>query len=99
MHVGTVSESVEVTTEALPCNFASSDIMAVVNATTVRELPLNAAVGRFGSTAARRGDNSDQPTFARAQIAASAVLGSNSLFPDTPQQNNYRLDGVSLNGL
>src|SRR5260370_11884562 len=41
MQVGTTKETVQVQTEAPLVELASSDISAVVNATTVRELPLN----------------------------------------------------------
>src|SRR6202011_909968 len=41
LHVGTVANRVEVTAEAPALQLSSSDISAVVDATTVRELPLN----------------------------------------------------------
>src|SRR5260370_17908975 len=41
LQVGTVANRVEVTTEAPTVQLTSSDISATVNATTVRELPLN----------------------------------------------------------
>src|SRR6202163_1990372 len=41
LQVGQVSQTVEVTTEAPNIQLASSSISAVVNSTTVRELPLN----------------------------------------------------------
>ena len=41
MQVGQVSQTVEVTTEAPTVELTSSTLNAVVNATTVRELPLN----------------------------------------------------------
>src|SRR6202521_1876669 len=41
MHVGTVSERVQVTGEAPAVQLATSTLSAVVNSTTVRELPLN----------------------------------------------------------
>ncbi len=41
MQIGSISHVVEVTTEAPAVDLASSAISAVVNATTVRELPLN----------------------------------------------------------
>ena len=41
MQVGASTETVEVTTEAPEIQLSTSDISAVVNATTVRELPLN----------------------------------------------------------
>ena len=41
LQVGTISNTVNVTTDAPDVQLASSDIGATVNATTVRELPLN----------------------------------------------------------
>src|ERR1700687_5570793 len=41
MHIGTVAETIKVTTEAPDVELASSVISNVVNATTIRELPLN----------------------------------------------------------
>src|SRR5438093_10601101 len=41
MKVGTAVETIQVTGEAPAVQLATSDISAVVNATTVRELPLN----------------------------------------------------------
>jgi hypothetical protein len=41
LQIGTVTHRVEVSTEAPAIQLASSDISATVNATTVRELPLN----------------------------------------------------------
>jgi Carboxypeptidase regulatory-like domain len=41
LQIGTVTHRVEVTAEAPAIQLASSDISATVNATTVRELPLN----------------------------------------------------------
>jgi hypothetical protein len=41
LQIGSVSNRVEVTTEAPTVQLTSSDISATVNATTVRELPLN----------------------------------------------------------
>jgi len=53
MQVGQVSQTVEVTTEAPTVELTSSTISAVVNATTVRELPLNAALGPIWPLSAR----------------------------------------------
>jgi Carboxypeptidase regulatory-like domain len=46
MQVGAIQETVQVQSEAPDVQLSSSDISAVVNATTVRELPLNGRVGR-----------------------------------------------------
>jgi hypothetical protein len=73
---------------------ASSSISAVVNSTTVRELPLN---GRSWTDLATLQPGisliSTQPVQNenRGYGAQLAISGAR------PQQNNYRLDGVSLN--
>src|SRR6202048_4222381 len=99
MHVGTVSNRVEVTTQVPTVQLASSDISAVVDATTVRELPLN---GRSWTDLAAL-----QPGVSTIQTQPSFASGSNrgnrgfgqelTISGARPQQNNYRLDGVSLN--
>src|SRR5882724_9153356 len=99
MHVGTVSNRVEVTTEAPAVQLASSDISAVVNATTVRELPLN---GRSWTDLAALQPGVEtiqtQPTFATGSDRGNRGFGQQlTISGARPQQNNYRLDGVSLN--
>src|SRR5207253_1520695 len=90
---------VEVTTEAPAVQLASSDISAVVNATTVRELPLN---GRSWTDLAALQPGVDtiqtQPTFAVGADRGNRGFGQQlTISGARPQQNNYRLDGVSLN--
>jgi hypothetical protein len=99
MRVGTVSNRVEVTTEAPAVQLASSDISAVVNATTVRELPLN---GRSWTDLAALQPGVDtiqtQPSFATGSDRGNRGFGQQlTISGARPQQNNYRLDGVSLN--
>jgi len=99
MHVGTVSNRVEVTTEAPAVQLASSDISAVVNATTVRELPLN---GRSWTDLAALQPGVEtiqtQPSFATGSDRGNRGFGQQlTISGARPQQNNYRLDGVSLN--
>ena len=88
LHVGSTTEVMIVTAEPPALQLTSSDISAVVNATTVRELPLN---GRSWTDLAelQPGVNAihTQPGFGQ-QLTISGAR---------PQQNNYRLDGVSLN--
>ncbi len=91
LHVGSAAKTVvEVTTEAPAVQLASSDISAVVTANTVRELPLN---GRSWTDLAALQPGVDtiqtQPTFATGSDRGNRGFGQ--------QQNNYRLDGVSLN--
>lgn len=99
VQVGQVSQSVEVTGEAMNVELASSSISAQVNATTVRELPLN---GRSWTDLAtlQPGVNSieTQPSFASGSDRGNRGFGSQaSISGARPQQNNYRLDGISIN--
>src|ERR1700726_4522976 len=99
MNVGTVANRVEVTTQVPAVQLASSDISAVVDATTVRELPLN---GRSWTdlAALQPGVSTiqTQPTFASGANRGNRGFGQElTLSGARPQQNNYRLDGISLN--
>src|SRR5438128_10667416 len=99
MKVGAASEKIVVTTEAPAVQLASSDISAVVNATTVRELPLN---GRSWTDLAALQPGVDtiqtQPTFAVGADRGNRGFGQQlTISGARPQQNNYRLDGASIN--
>src|SRR6266404_139201 len=100
LQVGSAAHTVvEVTTEAPAVQLASSDISAVVNATTVRELPLN---GRSWTDLAALQPGVDtiqtQPTFAVGADRGNRGFGQQlTISGARPQQNNYRLDGISLN--
>src|SRR5262249_54095055 len=100
LQVGSAAKTVvEVTTDAPAIQLASSDISAVVNATTVRELPLN---GRSWTDLAALQPGVDtiqtQPTFAVGADRGNRGFGQQlTISGARPQQNNYRLDGVSLN--
>ena len=99
MQVGTASEKVEVTGEAPAVQLTTSDINAVVDANTVRELPLN---GRSWTDLAtlQPGVNAiqTQPSFAQGTDRGNRGFGQQlTISGARPQQNNYRLDGVSLN--
>ncbi|HET8922287.1 MAG TPA: TonB-dependent receptor [Candidatus Acidoferrum sp.] len=99
LKVGSAKTVVEVTTEAPAVQLASSDISAVVNATTVRELPLN---GRSWTDLAALQAGVEtiqtQPTFATGADRGNRGFGQQlTISGARPQQNNYRLDGVSLN--
>jgi hypothetical protein len=100
LQVGQITQTVEVTTEAPNVELASSSISATVNSTTVRELPLN---GRSWTDLAAL-----QPgVSAVAQIQTDFAVGGDrgnrgfgnqiTVAGDRPEQNNYRLDGVSIN--
>jgi len=99
MQIGTAIEVVQVQTEAPAVQLTTSDIGAVVNATTVRELPLN---GRSWTDLAelQPGVNKiqTQPDFAAGTDRGNRGFGQQlTISGARPQQNNYRLDGVSLN--
>ncbi len=99
LKVGASKVSVEVTSEAPAIQLSSSDISAVVNATTVRELPLN---GRSWTDLAtlQPGVNAiqTQPNFAAGTDRGNRGFGQQlTISGARPQQNNYRLDGISLN--
>jgi hypothetical protein len=99
LHLGTVSNRVEVTTEAPAVELTSSDISAEVNATTVRELPLN---GRSWTDLAALQPGVEtiqtQPSFATGSDRGNRGFGQQlAISGARPQQNNYRLDGISLN--
>jgi len=100
LQVGQVTQAVQVTAEAPTVQLASSAISAVVSATTVRELPLN---GRSWTDLAAlqpgvSGVTAIQTDFAAGGDRGNRGFGSQiSVAGDRPEQNNYRLDGVSIN--
>ncbi len=101
MTIGASEQKVEVTGEASVIEAASSSIGAVNTGQTIRELPLN---GRDWTSLAAL-----QPgvTVIRTEASVGAGLANTrgnrglgtmmSIDGSRPQQNNYRLDGVSLN--
>jgi Carboxypeptidase regulatory-like domain/TonB dependent receptor/TonB-dependent Receptor Plug Domain len=100
MQVGRVTEQVQVAGEAPAVQLATSSISAVVNSTTVRELPLN---GRSWTDLATLQPGVDA---IRTQHAAGSGTGDRgidgfgaqvTISGARPQQNNYRLDGISIN--
>jgi hypothetical protein len=99
MQVGTTIETIQVQTEAPAVQLTTSDIGAVVNATTVRELPLN---GRSWTDLAALQPGVDtihtQPDFSAGTDRGNRGFGQQlTISGARPQQNNYRLDGVSIN--
>jgi len=99
LRVGSFSETVVVQSEVPAVQLSTSDISAVVNATTIRELPLN---GRSWTDLAQLqpGVNAihTQPDFAAGTDRGNRGFGQQlTISGARPQQNNYRLDGVSLN--
>jgi hypothetical protein len=99
MAVGSLTESVTVEAGAPTVQLATSSLGAVVNSTTVRELPLN---GRSWTDLATL-----QPGVSSIVTQAPFSAGSDrgvrgfgtqiSISGARPQQNNYRLDGVNIN--
>ena len=99
LHVGTLSNRIEVNSQVPDVQLTSSDIGAVVESNTVRELPLN---GRsWTDLAALQAGVSTiptQPSFATGSDRGNRGFGQQlTISGARPQQNNYRLDGVSLN--
>src|SRR5438270_13393025 len=100
LHVGSVAKTVvEVTTEAPAVQLASSAISAVVTANTVRELPLN---GRSWTDLATLQPGVDsiqtQPAYSAGPDRGKRGFGNQiTVAGARPQQNNYRLDGISIN--
>ena len=99
LKVGSTTETVEVASEVPAVQLTTSDISAVVNATTVRELPLN---GRSWTDLAQLQPGVDaihtQPDFSAGTDRGNRGFGQQlTISGARPQQNNYRLDGVSLN--
>jgi hypothetical protein len=99
LQVGVVVNRVEVTTDAPTVQLTSSEISATVNATTVRELPLN---GRSWTdlAALQPGVSTiqNQPSFSSGSDRGNRGFGQQlTISGARPQQNNYRLDGISLN--
>src|SRR6202165_5508698 len=99
LRVGQVAQTVEVSTEAPNVQLASSAISAVVNSTTVRELPLN---GRSWTDLATL-----QPGVSAIQTQTSFTEGADrgnrgfgnqiTVAGARPVQNSYRLDGININ--
>jgi hypothetical protein len=96
MTVGSMSEKVEVTTVNPPIELGSSQISGVVTGGRIRELPLN---GRDWTQLATL-----EPGV--SQIRTENALGNRvqqgegtqlSISGSRPWQNNYRLDGISIN--
>jgi hypothetical protein len=99
LRVGNTGERIEVVGEAPTVDLASSSLNASVSGTAVRELPLN---GRSWTDLA-----SLEPGVAPIETQIAYNLGAGrgnrgfgaqlSISGARPQQNNYRLDGLSLN--
>src|SRR5271168_1665424 len=98
--VGAVASAVEVAAESLGVSLASSTLSSVVAGETVRDLPLN---GRDWTLLAAL-----EPGVHTIDAQTAITAGSNgredrgwgtelTIGGSRPQQNNYRLDGISIN--
>ena len=99
LKVGNVNEQVVVNTEANTVELNSSSLIDVVNERTVRELPLN---GRDWTTLATLqpgvANIRTQSVVSISNQRANRGLGTQlTIDGNRPQQNNYRLDGISIN--
>ncbi|MGH9354764.1 MAG: carboxypeptidase regulatory-like domain-containing protein, partial [Terriglobia bacterium] len=99
MQVGKVTNVVQVMGAPPQVQLATSSIGAVVNSTTVRQLPLN---GRSWSDLAKLQPGVDaivtQRSFASGAGRGTRGFGNQiTISGQRPIANNYRLDGVSLN--
>lgn len=98
MQVGQSTQTVEVTAEAPAINLTNAEVGAITDETTIKELPLN---GRSWSDLANlqpgvyqlhtQPDVQSRDRFTRGYGLQLSISGSR------PQQNNYRVDGISIN--
>jgi hypothetical protein len=98
LSLANISQKVEVSTEVANVELTTSDIGGLVGSTTVQGLPLN---GRSWTdlTALQPGVNSieTQVSFTDSGRGNRGFGSQVAISGARPQQNNYRLDGVSLN--
>jgi hypothetical protein len=96
---GGVTEQVEVTTSTPPIDLASSQIADVVSSATVRQLPLNTRDWTLLATL--------EPGVSLVRTEKAVAVGADrgnrgfgaqlTVAGGRPQQNNYRVDGISIN--
>lgn len=99
LNLGERSEVLNVEADVAEVQLSSSSLSAVVDSTTVRELPLN---GRDWTQLATLqpgvvSDQSEQDPVVQVQRGLRGYGAQLSIAGERPQQNNYRLDGVSVN--
>jgi hypothetical protein len=100
LRLGRTTEKVEVAGTAPTVQLATSSTGAVVNSTTVRQLPLN---GRSWTDLATlqpgvSGIQTQVDLFSSGADRGTRGFGAQiSISGARPQQNNYRLDGISIN--
>ena len=98
MHIGSFTEVVKVQAEAPDVELSTSEVSGVVNATTIRELPLNGrdwtqlATLQPGITSIRT-----QPAVGAGDRGQRGFGTQMTVNGGRPAQNNYRLDGTSIN--
>jgi hypothetical protein len=100
LRVGQMTQEILVAGEAPTVELASSEISAEINSNTVRELPLN---GRSWTDLATLQPGvsqiNTQPSFTVGADRGNRGFGSQiSVSGSRPQMDNYRLDGVTMNG-
>jgi len=99
MAVGNVNQTIEVKEDLTDVEISTSTLSGVLNGTIVRELPLNA---RDWTTLATL-----EPGVATVRSQTALTISNNrpirglgtqlTIGGNRPQQNNYRVDGVSIN--
>ena len=98
MQVGQASQTVEVTTEAPVVNLTNAEIGALTTEAAIKELPLN---GRSWSDLANLTSGvyqlHTQPGLQTRDRFTRGYGVQLSISGNRPQQNNYRVDGISIN--
>jgi len=99
LQIGTSSQQIQVTIEQPALDLASSSITDVINGAEVRQLPLN---GRDWTQLATL-----QPGVSLIRLEKTVAVGADrgnrgygaqmTVAGGRPQQNNYRMDGISIN--
>src|SRR6202158_5668388 len=98
LQVGQASQTVEVTTEAPTVNLTNAEIGALTTEAAIKELPLN---GRSWSDLANLTSGvyqlHTQPGLQTRDRFTRGYGVQLSISGNRPQQNNYRVDGISIN--
>src|SRR5258706_8281850 len=98
MQVGQSSQTVEVTAEAPTVNLSNAEIGALTTEAAIKELPLN---GRSWSDLANLTSGvyqlHTQPGLETRDRFSTGYGVQLSISGNRPQQNNYRVDGISIN--
>jgi len=99
LKVGSTSEQVDVTSAPPAIDLTSSQIDNVVNSATMRQLPLNTRDWTLLATL--------QPGVSQIRTEKAVAVGADrgnrgfgaqlTIAGGRPQQNNYRVDGISIN--